>query len=83
MGCNCKTTERIIKIHKEYGYKVNTSWGEKIKFRISEIIKILITLFIVLIFSPLIFIILIIRAFIGKTTINISNVLSFFLKKKK
>ena len=83
MGCNCKTTERIIKMHKEYGYKVNTSWGEKIKFRISEIIKILITLFIVLIFSPLIFIVLIICAFIGKTTININNVFKFFLKKKK
>lgn len=83
MGCNCKTTERIIKIHKEYGYKINSSWKEEIKFRIGEIIKILITLFIAFIFSPLIFIVLIIRAFMGKTTVNINNILNFFLKKKK
>lgn len=83
MSCNCKTTEKIIKIHKDYGYKINVSWKENLKFKINEIVKILIILFIALIFSPLIFIVIIVLALIGKTNINISKFLNRILKKKK
>ena len=38
MGCNCKTTEKILKIHKKYGYEVQTSWKERVNYKITNIL---------------------------------------------
>ena len=36
MGCNCKTTEKIIDIQNRYGTKQQVSAIEKIKFYLEE-----------------------------------------------
>lgn len=82
MGCNCKTTETIIKIHKQYGNKINVSWKKKIRYNISELIMLIIKTVILFIIFPIILIIIIFRAFRGKTNINITNFLNILLKKK-
>lgn len=82
MGCNCKTTETIIKIHKQYGNKINVSWKKKFKFRISEFLKMFLLLLIVIILSPFIVIVIVFTIFIGKKNININKLLNILLRKK-
>lgn len=83
MGCNCKATEHILKVHKKYGREVSVPWSEKIKFNTEEIIKMVLAFVLSLIFSPIMLIILIVFAFQGKSVININNILYKLLKHKK
>lgn len=83
MGCNCKTTEKIAKIHSDYGVKTNKSWGERAGFKIGEFIKVMIVTIICIIAFPIIFIGVIVRGLIGKTNININKVLNKLLRKDK
>ena len=83
MGCNCKATEHILKVHKKYGREVSVPWSEKIKFNTAEIIKMVLAFVLSLIFSPIMLIILIVFAFQGKSVININNILYKLLKHKK
>jgi lipopolysaccharide/colanic/teichoic acid biosynthesis glycosyltransferase len=83
MGCNCKATEHILKVHKKYGREVSVPWSEKIKFNTEEIIKMVLAFVLSIIFSPIMLIILIVFAFQGKSVININNILYKLLKHKK
>lgn len=83
MGCNCKATEHILKVHKKYGREISVPWSEKIKFNTEEIIKMALAFVLSLIFSPIMLIILIVFAFQGKSVININNILYKLLKHKK
>ena len=82
MGCNCKTTEKIIKLHKEYGKEIDVPIKKKILFRIKETIKYILVLLIGIISLPLIFIIVLFLTFNGKTHFNISKIINKLLRKK-
>lgn len=83
MGCNCKANEKILKIHKDYGKKVNTPWTTEMTFKTGELLKLLLAGVIALLTAPVIFIFLIIRCIQGKTVININEVLRKFIRHKK
>lgn len=83
MGCNCKTTEKILKIHKKYGYEVQTSWKERVNYKITNILMKILKIILFFIFLPIIFIVILFLVFKGKTNINITNFLNTLLKKKK
>jgi lipopolysaccharide/colanic/teichoic acid biosynthesis glycosyltransferase len=82
MGCNCKANEKILNIHKKYGQESWVSNGHKIKFRIVELLKLILLFLICLFFLPLIIIIVIIISINGKGSININQILKIFLNKK-
>jgi hypothetical protein len=81
MGCNCKTTENIIKFHDKYGEKVNVSWGKMVGFKTGEFIKIMLVLLLSVIILPITFTWIIIRVFRGKTTIDINQIIKKLLRK--
>lgn len=83
MGCNCKATEKIIKIHKEYGRDIAVPWSDKLKFRVGESCKIILAMLIALFLSPIIFIVLIVLACQGKTVLNINKLLRKLLRHNK
>lgn len=82
MGCNCKTTENIIKLHKEYGKEIDIPNKKKILFKIKESIKYTLVLLIGLISLPIIFIIVLSLTFSGKRYFNISKIINRLLRKK-
>lgn len=81
MGCNCKTTEKILKIHNKYGEKKYTSLSEKTKFRTIEFLKIFLVTLIALLFMPIIILFVIIYLFKGKTNFNINKIIRKLLGK--
>lgn len=83
MGCNCKANEKILKIHKDYGKKVNIPWTTEMAFKTGELLKLLLAGVLALLTSPVIFIFLFIRCIQGKTVININEVLRKFIRHKK
>lgn len=82
MGCNCKTTEKILKIHKKYGQERYVSLGEKIKFRTIEFFKFFLVILIAFIFIPIIFIFVMINTLKGKTNININKIIRKIVREK-
>lgn len=81
MGCNCKTRQKIINIHKLYGVKKNAPWIEKFNFRTENIFMYLVIVLMLIIFSPLLLIVVFILLFIGKGNIDISKVVNTILRR--
>jgi len=81
MGCNCKATEQIIKIHKNYGHEINNPWHEKLGFKLWEGIKLIFIALLFVVFFPVIFIFGIAMIISGKGIINVNKLLNFFLRK--
>lgn len=83
MGCNCKTTKKILEIHKDYGYKKNVSWKEKTKFTTGEMFMRLLVIILLTIFFPIIFFMVFFQVLFGKRNFNINNILRILLRKNK
>lgn len=83
MSCNCKANKEIMKIYKNYGYKINTSWMQKFNFNLKENIKVIFIFLLLILLFPIIFIIIIIFAFKNKNNININKLLKKFFKKNE
>lgn len=82
MGCNCKTTENIIKLHKKYGKEIDIPNKKKFLFKVKESIKYTLVLLIGLISLPIIFIIVLSLTFSGKRYFNINKIINRLLRKK-
>lgn len=82
MGCNCKTTEKIIKLHKKYGKEIDIPNKKKILFKTKETINYILVLLIGLISLPIIFIIVLYLTFSGKRYFNINKIINRLLRKK-
>lgn len=82
MGCNCKTTEKIIKLHKKYGKEIDIPNKKKFLFKVKESIKYTLVLLIGLISLPIIFIIVLSLTFSGKRYFNINKIINRLLRKK-
>lgn len=83
MGCNCKATEHILKIHNKYGYDTAVPWKTRIAFRAGEMVKIILAFIVSIICAPILFIVLLVYAFRGKTAINFNKILNKLLRYKK
>lgn len=83
MGCNCKTTEKILNIHKNYGFKMNTPWKDKARFKTREFVKYFILYSLLIILLPIIVLVVLFLAFKGNGIIKIDNILNFLLGKEK
>ena len=83
MGCNCKTNEKILNFYKKNGYQARLNVGDKLNFSLQEFIKTILIAILSLIFFPIIFVVLIVRFFMGKRTINLNKILNFLLKRNK
>lgn len=81
MGCNCKVTKNILKLHKNYGHPTNVKISEKIIFKLKETLKTFLLVLVSIIIFPIILIVVCIMMFNGKTNININNILKKFKKK--
>lgn len=79
MGCNCKVNKQILKIHKNYGNKINIPWSQKLHFKIVESLKIIIISGIVLLLLPFILLIIIFLMIIGKRNFNINKLIKKIL----
>lgn len=82
MACNCKTNEQILKLHRKYGNTIRTSWKERINFRFSEGMKLLLIYLMTIIFFPFILLFAIIVIINGKGKINVNKTLKLLLGKK-
>ncbi len=83
MGCNCKVNEQILFLHKKFGNKINVSWKERGKFKITEFFKTIIIFLITLITTPILIIYFIIEIILGKNKFNINSILRKILKKNR
>lgn len=83
MGCNCKANEQILKIHKDYGQKLNNTWQDRAMFRIKETFKVLIVLCLLFIFFPITLGVLIYLVIKGKRHFNFSIILKKMVGKDK
>lgn len=83
MGCNCKTTEKIIDIQNRYGTKQQVSAIEKIKFYLEEFPKLTLIAILIVVFSPILLIIGIIFIIKENGVININKLLNRFIKQKR
>jgi hypothetical protein len=83
MGCNCKVNKQILKIHKNYGHNINTSWVAKGKFRIKKSIFNVIYIMILLLLSPFAIVWFLYFLIRGKNIININKILKKFIRKSK
>lgn len=83
MGCNCKATQQIIKIHKEYGYKIKAPFKERVKYTFSEALRMIMVVIIAILFFPFTLIALIVMTVSGKRNFNINNLLGVLLGKRK
>lgn len=83
MGCNCKATEHILKIHKKYGNNISTPWKERITFHTAEIIKTILAFFLGILFFPIFLVILLFYSFNGKTVIDVNKILNKLLRHNK
>lgn len=81
MGCNCKVNQQIMKIHKQYGKKINIPWKENVKFKVVEGFKFILLGIIALALSPILFIIILIFVIKGYRTFNVNKILKYFLGK--
>lgn len=54
MACNCKVNKQISYIQKKYGHNMPVSKESKIRFRVQEKLKGILTFFIGLLFLPII-----------------------------
>lgn len=81
MGCNCKTTKKIIDIHKHYGVERNAPWKERFNFHIGNILMFMGIFILLVLFSPLIIVLFIILLIIGKGNLNINKLINFILRK--
>lgn len=54
MACNCKVNKQISYIQKKYGHNIPVSKESKIRFRVQEKLKGILTFFIGLLFLPII-----------------------------
>lgn len=83
MSCNCKTRQKILQIHKKYGYDIKASWKEKATFRIEETLKMILVIILCIILFPVIFFVIIFLVLGGKSNFNINKILNFLLGKEK
>ena len=83
MSCNCKTKQKILQIHKNYGYDIKASWKERTAFKIEETFKIILVVILCIILFPIIFLVIIFLILGGKSSFNINNILNFLLRKNK
>jgi lipopolysaccharide/colanic/teichoic acid biosynthesis glycosyltransferase len=83
MGCNCKTTEKIIDIQNRYGTKQQVSAIEKIKFYLEELPKLILIAILSVVFSPILLIVGIIVIVKENGVININKLLNRFIKQKR
>lgn len=81
MACDCKVNKQIIKLHKEYGKKINLPWKEKIGFRLEEGLKFIVLSLLIIIFLPIIFVYFFIRIITGNGYFNVNKMLRFILRK--
>lgn len=82
MGCNCKATEHILKIHKKYGNYASVPWKERVQFRTEESFKLVITFILIIITLPLFIIIILVNSLRGKSVINFNKIFNKLLKHK-
>ena len=81
MGCNCKATEKILKIHKKYGNKINISWKEQMNFKVEQMLKFILIFLVTVAFAPIIFIIITIMFIKGNTVIDLNKILKRLVNK--
>ena len=80
MGCNCKTTEKIIDIQNRYGTKQQVSAIEKIKFYLEEMPKLILIAILGVVFLPILVIVGIVLIIKENGVININKLLNRFIK---
>lgn len=83
MGCNCKVTKNILRLHKDYGQRKYVKVSDKILFKLKETLRLVIILVLMIFCFPIILIWILIKVISGKNNFNINKNLSTILKKRK
>ena len=83
MSCNCKTTEKILSIHKRYGRDIKLPLKEHLTYHFKESIKFLLLSLIIIMLFPLLLFISIILLITGNNTINLNKILKRLLNKNE